>query len=115
MIALNSSHDLIVLPIAAYRVYVRAYGSAPPTAHLMHRLIGLAYSLAAVGTIFAIDGANCSPRLISREELSGGVFRHGAKELHFLDDRLPITHIGVTRESIEKTANALLSGALGRR
>lgn len=114
MSADTSRHDLIPLPLAVRLVYLKAYGSAPPAAHLVDRRNGLAYLLAGLGTIYAIEGAGCAPpRPLSREELSAALFRHGGKELHFLDDRPPITDLCVTGDSIEKTVNALLT-AIGR-
>lgn len=104
----DSLHDLVPLALAVRLVYLHAYGSPPPTAHLVDRLNGLAYSLAAFATMYAIEEATHTPRPLSRDELSVGHFRHGGKELHFLDERPPITHIGVTLVGIEKTANALL-------
>jgi hypothetical protein len=103
-----SKHDLVPVPLAARMVYERAYGASPPAAHLTDRLNGLAYWLARLGTMYAMDEGNCAPRRLSPRDLSSGHFRHGGGELHFLDDRSPITDIAVTQDCIEKAVNALL-------
>jgi hypothetical protein len=99
-----SKHDLVPVPLAARIVYERAYGAPPPVAHLDHRLDGLAYRLASVGPLYA---ALEEPRRLSRQEIATGLFRKGGKEFHFLDERAPILHLGVTQECIERTAAAL--------
>jgi hypothetical protein len=102
-----SKHDLVPVPLAARIVYHRAYGAAPPAAHLTDRLNGLAYCLSSVGGVYAIDECNLAPRRLSRGEIVSGHFRNGGKELHFLDERAPILHIGVTRECIEQAVRAI--------
>jgi hypothetical protein len=103
-----SKHELIPVPLAARIVYQRAYGEAPPQAHLSERLNGLAYRLASHGRVYAIAAKGAPPRRLSREEIAAGHFRHGGRELHFLDERAPLLHIGVTQECIEKAVKALL-------
>jgi hypothetical protein len=106
-----SKQDLVSLPFAARTVYQRAYGTAPPDAHLAERLNGLAYCLAQTGAVYAMDERLSAPRRLSREELASAHFRHGGKELHFLDDRAPILEIGVTRECMDKAVTALINQA----
>ncbi len=107
-----SKQELIALPLAARTVYQHAYGVAPPQAHLAERLNGLAYRLARSGGLFAMDERMAAPRPLLPEELACGHFRNGASELHFLDERAPIFHIGVTRECMENTVIALLNQAV---
>jgi hypothetical protein len=103
-----SKDELIPVPLAVRIVYQRAYGAAPPEAHLSERLNGLAYRLARHGRVYAIAAKGMPPRRLSREEIASGHFRHGGRELHFLDERAPLLHIGVTQDCIEKAVRALL-------
>jgi hypothetical protein len=102
-----SKLDLVPLALGARTVYQRAYGIAPPERHLGERLNSLAYSLARLGILYAIEGARRTARRLTREELARGYFRHGATELHFLDERAPIVELAVTPESIESAVDAL--------
>lgn len=102
-----TKHDLVPVPLAARIVYQRAYGAALPEAHLTDRLNGLAYSLASAGGVYAIEEHKPAPRRLFRDEIVSGHFRNGGKELHFLDERAPILHIGVTQECIENAIRAI--------
>ena len=95
-------HDLVPLPFAARVVYLLAHGLPLPEEHLMERLNGLAYSLAGETTLYAVDGEQV--RALRKAELADGLFRNGAAEFQFIDERPPIQHIGVTRDGVEKTA-----------
>ena len=106
-----SKQDLVSLPFAARTVYQRAYGAAPPDAHLDERLNGLAYRLAQWGGVYAMDERMSTPRRLSREELANGHFRHGGKELHFLDERAPILEVAVTRDCMDKAVTVLMNQA----
>jgi hypothetical protein len=109
-----SKHELVPLPLAARIVYQRAYGALLPEVHLTDRLNGLAYYLAGLGRVYAIEDNTSAPRWLSGDEIASGHFRNGAKELHFLDERAPLLHIGVTQECIERAVNALLNQAASR-
>ena len=102
-----SKLDLVPLALAARMVYQRAYGMPPPEPHLADRLNGLAYSLARLGSLYAIEEGRSAPRRLWREELACGYFRDGGRELHFLDERAPILNMGVTRESIDSAVEGL--------
>jgi hypothetical protein len=106
-----SKHDLVPVPLAARMVYQRAYGASPPEVHLADRLNGLAYFLASLCRMYAIHSRRSAPRRLSRDEIACGHFRNGGKEFHFLDERAPVLHIGVTQECIEKAVNALVNQA----
>ncbi len=97
------------MALAARAVYEQAYGAALPDPHLLDRLNGLAYCLARFGRVYAIDERRATPRRLSAEEIACGHFRHGGKELHFLDQRAPIRHLAVTRECIDRAVKGLLA------
>ena len=99
--------DLVPVPLAARMVHLRAYGMPPLEPHLTEHLDSLAYGLARQGILYAMVGGAPAPRPLAAEELACGYFRHGGKELHFLDERAPIFELAVTRESIESAADAL--------
>jgi len=99
--------DLVPVPLAARMVHLRAYGMPPLEPHLTEHLDSLAYGLARQGILYAMVGGAPAPRSLAAEELACGYFRHGGKELHFLDARAPIFELAVTRESIESAADAL--------
>jgi hypothetical protein len=100
----NSQHNFVPLALAARLVYLEAYDFAPG-AHLSNRLNNLADALARSGTMYAVEDGKL--RAISGEELSAGLFRHGAAELHFLDERPPLTRLLVTKESVDATVKSL--------
>lgn len=102
----NPRQDLIPLALAVRIVYLQTPNSRP-AAHVMERLDAVAYSLAEVGAIYAIVGQYRLARRLSREELAAGIFRHGATELHFLDDRPMLTNLAVTRESVKKSIKVI--------
>jgi hypothetical protein len=97
----NPGQDLIPLALAVRIVYLQTRGMRP-TAHVSERLNAMAYSLAEAGGVYAIEGHYRLARRLSREELAAAVFRHGATEIHFLDDRPTLTNIAVKRKSLEK-------------
>jgi hypothetical protein len=100
--------DLVPVALAARMVHLRAYGMPPPEPHLAEHLDSLAYGLVREGILYATAGGEApAPRPLAPEELACGFFRHGGKELHFLDGRAPILELAVTRESIERAADAL--------
>jgi hypothetical protein len=105
-----SRQALVPVPLAARMLYQRVHGVMPPDLHLADRLNGLAYRLARLGGVYALDGKRSSPRRLSAGEVAGGYFRYGAKELHFLDGRTPLRAIGVTQACIEAAARVLLAG-----
>lgn len=107
-------HPLVPMPLAARMVYERAYGSEPPERHLAERLNGLAYCLASLGPLYALESPEAAPRALSSSELAWGHFRNGGGELHFLDERAPILHVGVTRDCIERAIAALVNQAASR-
>ena len=102
-----SKLDLVPVALAARMVYQRAYGMPPPEPHLADRLNGLAYSLARLGDLYAIEEGRSAPRRLWREELACGYFRHGGRELHFLDERAPILDVAVNRDSIDSAVEDL--------
>jgi hypothetical protein len=100
MEAEDPGQDFIPLALAVRIVYLQTRGVGPE-AHVLERLNAVAYSLAEVGAVYAIEGPYRLARRLSREELASAVFRHGATEIHFLDDRPVLTNLAVTRESVE--------------
>jgi hypothetical protein len=102
----NPGQDLIPLALAVRIVYLQMRGKGP-AAHVLERLNAVAYSLAAAGAMYAIEGPYRLARRLSREELAAAVFRRGATEIHFLDERPVLTKIAVTRESVEKTIKVI--------
>jgi hypothetical protein len=103
--------NIIPVALAARLLYERAYGASPPDAHLAERLNGLAYRLARSGRVYALEAGRSAPRRLSRDEIARGHFRHGGRELHFLDGRAPILRLGVSEDAIESALNALRNPA----
>jgi hypothetical protein len=69
-----SGHDLIPLSVATRLVYLRAYGGPPPSAHLLSRLNGLAYSIAKFAPIYAMGAAHEPPGSSRAKSLPPGFF-----------------------------------------
>jgi hypothetical protein len=97
----DPASDLIPLVLATRMVHRQTRGSMP-LGHMMERLNAVAYSLAATGPLYAMHGPRREPRRLSLEELALGVFRRGASELHFLDERPMLTRITVARDTVQK-------------
>jgi hypothetical protein len=102
----NPRQDLIPLALAVRIVYLQTRGKGP-AAHVLERMNALAYRLAEIGAVYAVEGPYRLARPLSREELAAAVFRRGATELHFLDERPMLTSIAVTRESVKKTIKVI--------
>lgn len=108
-----SQHNLIPLALAARLLYERAHGRAPPREHLSDRLNALAYRLARLGPVYAIEAGSGAHRRLSPREIAAAHFRHGAAELHFLDERAPLVHLAVTEQCIARALAVLDQAALG--
>ena len=101
-----SWHDLIPLELAARAVHKRAYGNVGVATSSSEQLNGLAYAMAGLIPIFAVDA---EPRQISPDHLLQGFFRGGAKELHFLDGRPAMKRLAVLSEGVDKVVESLLA------
>ena len=102
-------HSLIPLPLAVEVIRHKIHGERPPAHQKAHAdLDSLAYFLAATMILYEYHDDPCSPaRRLERQELEGGLFRNGAKELHFLDGRPSKRLLAVTALDVECTSAVL--------
>ena len=103
-------HSLIPLPLAAAVIQHKVYGERPPAQrNAQADLDGLAYFIAATMALYEYDDDRSRPaRRLASRELEGGLFRDGARELHFLDGRASKRLLAVTALDVE-CATALLA------
>jgi hypothetical protein len=105
-----TAHELIPLDLAAAAVYRRAYDdfvNSPvqgrPTAHLD----AVAYSIAELANVYAYTCDGKSVRVLSKEELSGALFRDGARTATYLDGRPDIKNLALSAKALEAIVLAL--------
>ncbi len=105
--------DLVPLNVAARRIFQRVYLQFhhPQSTPGPDQLNGVASALCGLAPVYALDAGGAARRL-SAEDLSGGLFRGGARELLFLDDREPIRNLAVSSAEVERAAR-LLQDAMG--
>jgi hypothetical protein len=102
-------HSLIPLTLAVELIRHKVHGERPPA----HRNAGpdldaLAYFIAGTMMLYEYDAdPSKAPRRLAREELEGGLFRNGAKELQFLDGRASKRLLAVTALDVECTTAVL--------
>jgi hypothetical protein len=105
-----SVHDLMPLDLATAVVFRRVYcdeRQAPNPAPLSAQLDGLAYTIAELAPIYVYERTGHSLRLLSREELEGGLFRNGAKVLTYIDGRAPIRDLAISAKKVSAVIQAL--------
>jgi hypothetical protein len=96
----DPTSDLIPLVLATRIVHRQTRGSVP-LGHMRARLTPVEFSWAPTGPLSPMHGPRRDPRRLSVEELALGVFRRGASELHFLDERPMLTRITVARDTVQ--------------
>jgi hypothetical protein len=76
-------------------------------------LDAIASTLSLVGPVYEFDtNPDALPREIGKEDLEEGIFRGGANELHFPDDRPPKRLLAVAAEDVTATIEVLKGRAL---
>ena len=106
-------HSLIPLTLAVELIRHKVHGERPPA----HRnaqadLDALACFIAGSRMLYEYDAdPSRAPRRLARQELEGGLFRNGAKELHFLDGRASKRLLAVTALDLECTTAVLADPA----
>ena len=100
--------ELLPLNVAARRVFQQVYlpFHHPQAGPGPDQLNGVASALCGLAAVYALDEGG-APRRLSTAELSGGLFRGGARELLFLDGRESIRNLAVSRLEVERAARAL--------
>jgi len=89
-------HSLIPLTLAVELIRHKVHGERPPAHRNAHA------DLDALACFIA------GSMMLARQELEGGLFRNGAKELHFLDGRASKRLLAVTALDLE-CATAVLA------
>jgi hypothetical protein len=100
--------ELLPLNVAARRVFQQVYlpFHHPQAGPGPDQLNGVASALCGLAQVYALDERGAARRL-SAADLSGGLFRGGARELLFLDGRESIRNLAVSRLEVERAARAL--------
>jgi hypothetical protein len=100
--------ELVPLNVAARRIFQRVYlpFHHPQASPGPDQLNGVASALCRLAPVYALDGRGIA-RLLTAQDLSGGLFRGGARELLFLDGRDSIRNLAVSGAEVERAARAL--------
>lgn len=101
--------ELVPLNVAARRIFQRVYlpFHHPQAGPGQDQLNGVASALCSLAAVYALDGRDGAARRLSADDLAGGLFRGGAKELLFLDGRESIRNLAVSGAEVERAARAL--------
>ncbi len=97
--------ELVPMEEAALLVYIAASG-IDRTITRLHRN-DMAQTLAQLVTVYATSQDGRRVRRLSPEDLQGGIFADGGRNVSFRDQREPITRLAVTRAAIKAAAGAL--------
>jgi hypothetical protein len=100
--------QLVPLNVAARRVFQQVYlpFHHPQAGPGPDQLNGVASALCGLAPVFALNPQG-APRRLSAADLSGGLFRGGARELLFLDGRESIRNLAISNLEIERAARTL--------
>lgn len=100
--------ELVPLNVAAQRIFRQVYlpFHHPQSSPGADQLNGVASALCSLAPVYALDGSG-APRRLSGEDLAGGLFRGGARELLFLDGRDSIRNLAISSREVERAARAL--------
>ena len=107
--------ELVPLNVAARRIFQRVYlpFHHPQSAPGADQLNGVASALCGLAPVYALDERGATTRRLTADELAGGLFRGGARELLFLDGREPIRNLAVSASELERAARALHDAVSG--
>lgn len=106
--------DLVPLSVAARRIFQQVYLPLhhPQSGPGSDQLNGLANVISSLTPVYALDERRRARRLTA-DEISGGLFGGGARELLYLDGRASIRNLAVSGAEVERAAR-LLHDAIGR-
>ena len=106
------AHALVPLRLAAELVFSKIY-EGRTTVERGPLLDSIASTIAALSPIYEYspDPAN-PPRLLTRRELDGGMFKAGARELRFIDGRPTLAALAVAADDLSATIDALKSAGV---
>lgn len=107
--------DLVPLSVAARRIFQQVYLPLhhPQSGPGPDQLNGLANMICGLAPVYALDDQRRHARQLTPDDLSGGLFRGGARELLFLDGRESIRNLAVSGAEVERAAR-VLHDAIGR-
>jgi hypothetical protein len=108
------AHTLLPLRLAAEVIFSKVYrGGAALVADREQMLDSIASTIAVLAAIYEYSSDSHQPaRQLSRFETEGGMFRGGARELHFIDGRRPRTSLAVAANDVTTTIERLKKAAL---
>jgi hypothetical protein len=104
-----SAHDLVPLEIAATAIMVRVYEHRPGETVNSRELDldAVCYTIAMLCPIYTHDDTGGGLRMLTQDEISIGVFRRGARELHFVDGRPAVFNLAVPADKVPSIVSAI--------
>jgi hypothetical protein len=110
-----SPQELVPLNVAARLVFQKVYlpFHHPQAGPGADQLNGVASALCGLAPVYVLGERGGAPRKLSADDLSGGLFRGGARELLFLDGRESIRNLAVSAAGLERAARALHDAVSG--
>lgn len=106
------AHTLLPLSLASELVYARVYEGRVRTHSKEELLDSIASTIAAVATVYEYEArASTVTRKLTNDDLNGGTFRGGGKELVFANGRPARTSLAVSANDIGVVIERLRSVA----
>lgn len=104
-----SPQELVPLNVAARLIFQRVYLPLhhPQAGPAPDQLNGVANTLCGLAPVYVLGERGSAARRLSPDDLSGGLFRGGARELLFLDGRESIRNLAVSAAEVERAAQKL--------
>jgi hypothetical protein len=101
------AHSLVPLKLAVQLIYSKVY-EGRTTAARTQLLDSLASTISVLSPIYVYNtDPSQPPRLLTRMEIEGGMFRGGAEQLRFIDGRPPLSSLAVSADDLAATIEAL--------
>ena len=103
---------LVPMDVAVKLVWSSVYEATTSAERKEDILNSLATTFSVASPVYEFHtGASIPPRALKKNELEGGIFRNGGKELHFIDGRQPRRNLAVTADEVSATIEALKKAA----
>lgn len=101
------AHSLVPLKLAAELIFTKVYEGRTIAAR-GPLLDSIASTIAVLSAIYEYNrDPGLPPRLLTRMEIEGGMFRGGAGEMRFIDGRAPLSSLAVSADDLAATIEAL--------
>ena len=106
------AHSLVPLKLAAELIFSKVYEGRTIAARAP-LLDSIASTISVLSPIYEYNtDPSRPPRLLTRMEIEGGMFRGGAEQMRFIDGRPPLSSLAVSADDLAATIDALKNAGL---